>query len=100
MEDELKQVRAALALAKTRIDFLKEDISRLQQANKLMEANDARYRYVRQFLDVEDIEVMSGDLWRGHQPVECESVKTDVAIDVALASSPSRPVNEGVDHDR
>lgn len=46
------------------------------------ERDAARWRYVREFLAIEDIEAWAN--MRGHQPIEEESAKADGAVDVLL----------------
>lgn len=53
------------------------------------EKDAARWREARKFLAVEDVNVWYGDEWKGHQPTEFESLKTDSTIDAAMENSES-----------
>lgn len=58
------------------------------------EKDAARWQEARKYLSIEDIEAWYSREWKGHEPTEFESAKSDAAIDAALAAHQQDTVAE------
>jgi hypothetical protein len=63
-----------------------EYIASLEQRNARLEQNDKRYQWLRDRLAIEDVERLQRECF-GYPFDEGESVKTDDAVDAALAKT-------------
>ncbi len=53
------------------------------------EKDAARWQEARKYLSIEDIEAWYSREWKGHEPTEFESAKSDAAIDAAMLATPN-----------
>lgn len=65
-------------------DEARKQRDRLRSENAELRKNDRRYRWLRDRLAIEDIQRLESEAF-GYPFDEAESVKTDAAIDAALA---------------